>query len=34
MMAGALVSVTPVMLLFFIAQRQFIEGIALSGVKR
>jgi multiple sugar transport system permease protein len=34
MMAGALVSITPVMLLFFIAQRQFIEGIALSGVKR
>jgi ABC-type glycerol-3-phosphate transport system permease component len=34
MMAGALVSVAPVMLLFFFAQRQFIEGIALSGVKR
>jgi multiple sugar transport system permease protein len=34
MMAGALVSITPVMLLFFVAQRQFIEGIALSGVKR
>ncbi|KAB8142983.1 carbohydrate ABC transporter permease [Chloroflexia bacterium SDU3-3] len=34
MMAGALVSIAPVMLLFFIAQRQFIEGIALSGVKR
>jgi ABC-type glycerol-3-phosphate transport system permease component len=34
MMAGALVSVAPVLLLFFLAQRQFIEGIALSGVKR
>jgi multiple sugar transport system permease protein len=34
MMAGALVSIAPVMLLFFVAQRQFIEGIALSGVKR
>jgi ABC-type glycerol-3-phosphate transport system permease component len=34
MMAGALVSIAPVMVLFFMAQRQFIEGIALSGVKR
>jgi ABC-type glycerol-3-phosphate transport system permease component len=34
MMAGALVSVTPVMLLFFLAQRQFIEGIAPSGLNR
>lgn len=34
MMAGALVSVLPVILLFLVAQRQFIEGIALSGVKR
>jgi multiple sugar transport system permease protein len=34
MMAGALVSIAPVMLLFFVAQRQFIQGIALSGVKR
>lgn len=34
MMAGSLVSVLPVMILFFLAQRQFIEGIALSGVKR
>jgi ABC-type glycerol-3-phosphate transport system permease component len=33
-MAGALVSITPVILVFFFAQRQFIEGIALSGVKR
>lgn len=34
MMAGALVSIAPVMLLFLVAQRQFIEGIALSGVRR
>jgi ABC-type sugar transport system, permease component len=34
MMAGALVSVLPVILLFLVAQRRFIEGIALSGVKR
>ena len=34
MMAGALVSIAPIVLLFLIAQRQFIEGIALSGVKR
>jgi ABC-type glycerol-3-phosphate transport system permease component len=34
MMAGALVSIAPVVALFAFAQRQFIEGIALSGVKR
>ncbi|MFN8569651.1 MAG: carbohydrate ABC transporter permease, partial [Kouleothrix sp.] len=34
MMAGALVSIAPMILLFLVAQRQFIEGIALSGVKR
>jgi ABC-type glycerol-3-phosphate transport system permease component len=34
MMAGALVSIAPVLALFMVAQRQFIEGIALSGVKR
>ncbi len=34
MMAGALVSIAPILLVFAIAQRQFIEGIALSGVKR
>ncbi len=33
-MAGALVSIAPIILVFFFAQRQFIEGIALSGVKR
>ncbi len=34
MMAGTLISVLPMILIFFIAQKQFIEGIALSGVKR
>lgn len=34
MMAGALVSIAPIMLVFIFAQRYFIEGIALSGVKR
>ncbi|MBK8046584.1 MAG: carbohydrate ABC transporter permease [Anaerolineales bacterium] len=34
LIAGALVSILPVMIIFFIAQRQFIEGIAMSGVKR
>jgi multiple sugar transport system permease protein len=33
MMAAALMAVAPVVLLFFIAQRQFIEGIALTGTK-
>lgn len=33
MMAAALMAVAPVILLFFIAQRQFIEGIALTGTK-
>jgi ABC-type glycerol-3-phosphate transport system permease component len=34
LMAGALLSILPLLLVFFIAQKQFIEGIALSGVKR
>ncbi len=33
MMAGALVSIAPIILVFFFAQKQFIEGIALTGVK-
>jgi multiple sugar transport system permease protein len=33
MMAAALMAVAPVILLFLIAQRQFIEGIALTGSK-
>jgi multiple sugar transport system permease protein len=34
MMAGTLVSVLPMIVIFFLAQRQFIEGIALTGVRR
>ncbi|MCB9452816.1 MAG: carbohydrate ABC transporter permease [Anaerolineaceae bacterium] len=33
MMAGALMAVIPIILLFFAAQRQFIEGIAMTGTK-
>jgi ABC-type glycerol-3-phosphate transport system permease component len=34
LMAGALTSILPLLLVFLVAQKQFIEGIALSGVKR
>jgi ABC-type glycerol-3-phosphate transport system permease component len=34
LMAGALISILPLVLVFFFAQKQFIEGIALSGLKR
>ena len=34
LMSGALLSILPLVIVFFIAQKQFIEGIALSGVKR
>ncbi len=34
LMAGAFVSIVPLLIIFFIAQKQFIEGIALTGVKR
>jgi multiple sugar transport system permease protein len=34
LMAGALISILPLVLVFFVAQKQFIEGIALTGVKR
>ena len=33
MAAGATVSVLPVLIVYFFAQRRFIEGIALTGVK-
>jgi multiple sugar transport system permease protein len=33
MMAGALISILPVLIVFFFAQRAFIEGIAYSGLK-
>ena len=34
LMAGALLSILPLIFVFFIAQKQFVEGIALTGVKR
>jgi multiple sugar transport system permease protein len=34
LMAGAFLSIVPLLIIFFIAQKQFIEGIALSGTKR
>lgn len=34
LMAGALISILPLIIVFFFAQKQFIEGISLSGVKR
>lgn len=33
MMAGAVMAVVPIILLFFMAQRQFIEGISMTGSK-
>ena len=34
LMAGALLSIIPLLIIFFVAQKQFIEGIALTGIKR
>jgi len=34
LMAGAFISILPLLLVFFFAQRYFIQGIALTGVKR
>ena len=34
LMAGAFLSILPLLVVFFFAQKQFIEGIALSGIKR
>jgi len=34
LMAGALISILPLVVVFFLAQKQFIEGISLSGIKR
>ncbi len=34
LMAGALISILPLVIIFFFAQKQFIEGISLSGLKR
>ena len=34
LMSGALISILPLLIVFFFAQKQFIEGISLSGMKR
>lgn len=34
LMAGAFISILPLVLVFFFAQKLFIEGVALSGIKR
>jgi len=34
MMAAALITLLPLLILFFIGQRYFIEGIVLTGLKR
>ncbi len=34
LMSGALLSVLPLLIVFFVAQKQFIEGISLTGIKR
>ncbi len=34
LMAGALLSIVPLLIVFFFAQKQFIEGIALTGLRR
>jgi multiple sugar transport system permease protein len=33
MMAGAMVSLLPMIILFVIAQKYFVRGIALTGLK-
>jgi multiple sugar transport system permease protein len=33
MMAGAMMAILPLLVLFAIFQKQFIEGIALTGIK-
>jgi ABC-type glycerol-3-phosphate transport system permease component len=34
MMAGAMVSILPILIIFFTAQKYFIQGIAMTGIKR
>jgi ABC-type glycerol-3-phosphate transport system permease component len=34
MMAGAVVSILPILVIFFFAQKYFIQGIAMTGIKR
>jgi multiple sugar transport system permease protein len=34
LMAGAFISILPLLIIFFFAQKQFIEGVALTGIRR
>jgi ABC-type glycerol-3-phosphate transport system permease component len=34
MMAAALISVAPIIVMFMLAQRHFIQGMAMSGFKQ
>jgi ABC-type glycerol-3-phosphate transport system permease component len=34
LMSGAFISILPLLIVFFFAQKQFIEGISLTGMKR
>jgi len=34
LMAGAVVAALPMLIVFLIAQKQFIEGITLTGIKQ
>ena len=33
LMAASIVSVAPIIIVFFFAQKQFVRGIALTGIK-
>jgi multiple sugar transport system permease protein len=33
MMAVALIMLLPILVLFFLAQRQFVQGIVMTGIK-
>ena len=33
LMAGSTIALVPVLIIFFIAQRYFVEGITLTGLK-
>ncbi len=34
LMSGAFISILPLLLVFFLAQKQFVQGVAISGLKR
>jgi len=33
MMAGALMAISPILVIFFFAQRYFVQGIVITGIK-